>query len=47
MNQTGIAEKSQGQPRFIICANLVGPTSSMLHTKFQDHWFFGSREGDF
>ena len=25
----------QGQPRFIICANLVGPTSPILHTKFQ------------
>ena len=25
----------QGQPRFIICANLVGPTSPMLHTKSQ------------
>ena len=23
----------QGQPWFIICANLVGPTSTMLHTK--------------
>ena len=33
-----------GQPRFIICANLVGPTSPMLHTKFQGHWPFGSRE---
>ena len=33
-----------GQPRFIICANLVGPTSPMLHTKFQRHWPFGSSE---
>ena len=26
-------EVGQGQPRFIIYANLVGPTSPMLHTK--------------
>ena len=25
----------QGQPRIIICAILVGPTSPMLHTKSQ------------
>ena len=25
-------------------ANLVGPTSPMLHTKSQGHWPFGSRE---
>ena len=36
----------QGQPRFIICANLVGPTSPMLQTKSQGHWPFGSREED-
>ena len=36
----------QGQPRLIICANLVGPTSPMLHTKSQGHWPFGSREED-
>ena len=36
----------QGQPRFIICANWIGPTSAMLHTKSQDHWAFGSREED-
>ena len=35
---------SQGQPRFIICGNLVRPTSPMLHTKYQGHWLFGSRE---
>ena len=34
----------QGQPRFIICANLVGPTSPILHTKSQSQWPFGSRE---
>ena len=35
----------QGQPRFIIYANLVGPTSPMLHTKSQSQWPFrpGSR----
>ena len=37
----------QGQPRIIICANLVGPTSPMLHTKSQGHWPYGSREEDF
>ena len=37
----------QGQPRFIICANLVGPTSPMLYTKSAGHWPFGSREEDF
>ena len=38
----------QGQPRirFIICANLVGPTSLMVRTKSQGHWPFGSREED-
>ena len=36
----------QGQPRFTIFANLVGPTSPMLHTKYQGHWPFGSREED-
>ena len=36
--------RKEGQPRFIICANLVGPTSPMLHTKFQGHWPFGSSE---
>ena len=39
-------KKDQGQPRFIICANLVGQTSPMQHTKFQGHWPFGSREED-
>ena len=34
----------QGHPRLIICANLVGPTSPMLHTKSQGNWPFGSRE---
>ena len=36
----------QGQPRFIICADLLGPTSPMLHIKSKDHWPFGSREED-
>ena len=39
-------KKGQGQPRFIICANLVGLTSPMLHTKSQGHWTFDSREED-
>ena len=39
-------EVGQGQPRFIICANLVGPTSPMLHIKSHGHWPFGSREED-
>ena len=39
-------EVDQGQPRFIICANLVGPTSLMLLTKSQGHWPFGFREED-
>ena len=38
----------QCQSRTIICANLVGPASPMLHTKrdtkSQGHWPFGSRE---
>ena len=47
-NQTGIAlKKDKGQPRFIICANRVGPTFPMQHNKSQGHWPFGSREGDF
>ena len=37
-------KKGQGQPKFIICANLVGLTVSMLHTKPQGHRTFGSRE---
>ena len=36
----------QSQPRFIICAKLVGPTSQMLHTKSKSQWPFGSREED-
>ena len=28
----------QGQASFIICANLVGHTSPMLHTKSQGNW---------
>ena len=39
-------KKDQGQPRFIICANLVGPSSPMLYTKSQSHWPFGSRVED-
>ena len=39
-------KKDQGQHRFIICANLVGPTSQMLYTKSQGHWPFGSRVED-
>ena len=41
MNQIWPCHKvGKGQPRFIICANLVGPTSPMLHTKSPAHWFF-------
>ena len=39
-------KNGQGQPRFTICANLVGPKSPMLHTKSQGYWPFGSREED-
>ena len=39
-------KKDQGQPRFTICANLVGPKSPMLYTKSQGHWPFGSRVED-
>ena len=38
--------KDQGQHRFIICSNLVGPTSPVLYTKSQGHWPFGSRVED-
>ena len=41
-----VVKKDQGQPRLIICANLVGLTSQMLHTKSQGHWPFGSRVED-
>ena len=44
-NLTSPCQKvGQGQPRFIICANLVGPTSTMLHTKSQSQWPFGEEE---
>ena len=47
MNQIWHCRKNdQDQPRFIICANLVGPTSPMLYTKSQGHWPFGSRVED-
>ena len=36
----------QGQPR-VIRINLVVLEYQMLHTKFQGHWPFGSREEDF
>ena len=39
-------KKYQGQPCFIICANLVRPTSPMLYTKSQDYWPYGSRVED-
>ena len=46
-NQTWPCRKDgQGHIRFIICANLVGPKSPMLHTKSQGHWPLGSREED-
>ena len=38
--------RKKGQPRFIICAALVGLTSPMLRTKSQGHWTFGSRVED-
>ena len=37
----------QGQPSFIIWANVVVLKHPMKHTKFQDHQPFGSREEDF
>ena len=37
-------EVGQGQPRFIICVNLVGPSSPMLHTKSLGYCPFGSTE---
>ena len=37
----------QGQPSVIIWTNLVVPEHSMLHTKFQGHQPFDSREEDF
>ena len=37
----------QGQLRIIIWANLVVLEHPMMHTKFQVHWPFGSREEDF
>ena len=37
----------QGQPRVIIWINLVVLKHPMLHTKFQGHWPFGSKEEDF
>ena len=30
-------KKGQGQPGSIICANLVGPSSPIIHTKSQGH----------
>ena len=39
--------QGQGQLRVIIWANLVVLEHPMLHTKFQGHWPFGSREEDF
>ena len=39
-------EVGQGQPRSTICANRVGLTSPMLHTKSLGHRPFGSREED-
>ena len=40
-------KKFKGQPRIIIWRNLVILEYPMLHTKFQDHWLFGSGEEDF
>ena len=37
----------QGQPRVIIWTNLVVLEYPMLHTNFQGHQLFGSREEDF
>ena len=39
-------EVGQCQPIFIICANLVGTTSPMLHIKSQGHWPSGYKEED-
>ena len=38
---------SQGQPRVIIWTTLVVLLYTMLHTKFQGHWFIGSGEENF
>ena len=37
----------QGQPRVIIWTILVVLPYTMLHTKFQGHWFIGFGEEDF
>ena len=37
----------QGQPRVIIWTILVVLPYTMLHTKCQGHWVFGSGEEDF
>ena len=37
----------QGQPKVIIWTTLVVLPYTMLHTKFQGHWFIGSGEEDF
>ena len=37
-------KKVKGLPRIIIWRNSVVLKYPMLHTKFQDHWLFGSRE---
>ena len=42
-----VFKKSTFQKMFHSNANLVGPTSPMLHTKSQDHWPSGSGEEDF
>ena len=45
MNQIWPCRKVvQGQPRIIICANFVGPTSPMLNAKSQGHQPSGSGE---
>ena len=41
------SKMGQGQPRVIIGTHLVVLEYQMLHTNFQGHWPFGSREEDF
>ena len=46
-NAQGSKFVGQGPLGIISLTNLVGPTSSMLHTKSQGHWPSGIGEEDF
>ena len=39
--------RSRSKSRVIIWTNLIGSEPTVLHTKFQGHWPFGSWEGEF